>query len=94
MQISSGSPASPDNDAIRELRDGVNRLNKTIETSNKVNEKFTLILLTVALFQLLVPFFLGGVIDAWKGVLVEVFLFIFLYFVVGLKHKNRKSEKS
>ncbi|GEM_PF-6956359 len=49
------TPASPDNDAIRELRDEVKKLNKSTNQANK-----TMILLTVAILAL-------TFVTVWQG---------------------------
>lgn len=76
-------PESPDNKAIRELRDELKDLNKNLKESIRTNDRFTRILLLVAILQLGVGLFqfvssLLGPITPWIALGVEVVLGIVL----------------
>lgn len=77
MPVHYGPPESPDNKAIRELRDEVKDLNRTIKKSIKVSERLTNILILVAVLQLTIAFFqfiasLIGPVEYWVAILVEL----------------------
>lgn len=78
------TPESPDNKAIRELRDEVKDLNQTIKKSNKLNKVFTILLIIVAVLQLMVMVFqyvvsVYGPTKSWMGLIFELMILAALY---------------
>lgn len=82
----SPTPESPDNQAIRELRDSVKELNKSIQKMDKNTTDFskviaalTAIILVVAIMQIAVSIMID--FPGWKGLVVQIVtLVIILYF--------------
>ncbi len=95
------SPESPDNKAIRELRDELKDLNRNLKESIKTNDRFTRILLLVAILQLGIGLIqvvssLFGPITPWVALGVEIVLGIGLLFAfksvsksLGLKEEEK-----
>ncbi|OGM91504.1 hypothetical protein A2755_00130 [Candidatus Wolfebacteria bacterium RIFCSPHIGHO2_01_FULL_48_22] len=70
-------PESPDNQAVRDLRDEVKKLNETTKKANARTERFSLILVLVALLQFLVAWFqliasVGEMKNQWLGIAILV----------------------
>lgn len=76
-----------DNKAIRDLRDELKDLNKTIKQSIKASEIFTIILLTVGLLQLVIGIFQFAATpltprNMWIGLILEIIVLTMGYFLV------------
>jgi hypothetical protein len=86
---------SPDNEAIRELRDEVKKLNKSTEISNSVTTNLTMKLvdLTVLLFLVGLAQVLISIVSisaSWKeGVLLSTIFLYLMYFLIRSMSKNK-----
>ncbi len=89
---------SPDNEAIRELRDEVKELNKSTQISNSVMANLTMKLvdLTILLFligfvQILVS--LATISATWKEwFLLSIIVLYLAYFLIRFIFKKQKSK--
>lgn len=77
------SSPGTDNKALQELRDELKDLNKSLQQSIKTNEVFTMILIIVAFFQLIVGIFqysatVLGPQYGWVSLSIEVVIFVII----------------
>jgi|SRR3989344_691739 len=79
---SAGVPESPDNEAIRELRDTVKELNGSIEKGIASNERFSLAFAGLALVQIILAIgaYMGDALDPYLTNLQQLCVFLIAIF--------------
>lgn len=88
----------PDNDALRQLRDELKDLNKNLKKSTKVSDRFTRVLILVALLQLVIGFFqfvssLLNLANGWAVLGIEIVVAGTLFIAIKSMGKSLGLEK-